>query len=163
MAEPAIGPGDPFCGYGFKKSSLIFVRFVQAGHQRGDSAVTHQCDFLFLFLFHRVKPPFFYKDKAGNRELPVRLCWKQKKFIPGCFNLHELPGEYCEADPYQIPEGSVAGREGPEPFPPVSAVRTGQGRDMVFVKEGLSAEYRTERIPIFTAPCNRNMDGEGDL
>lgn len=34
---------------------------------------------------------------------------------------------------------------------------------MVFVKVGLSAEYRTEGFPIFTAPGNRNMDGEGDL
>ena len=86
-----------------------------------------------------------------------------EKFIPGCFNLHELPGEYCEAAPYQIPERSGAGRDSPEPIPPVSAVRTGQGRDVVFVKVGLSAEYRTEGFPVFTAPCDRNMDREGDL
>ena len=34
---------------------------------------------------------------------------------------------------------------------------------MVFVKEGLSAGYRTEGSPVFAAPGNRNMDGEGDL
>ena len=144
-----------------QKELQLFDRKLVGGRIRIINDVIE--NFLFLFLFHRVKPPFFYKDKAGNRELPVRLCWKQKKFIPGCFNLHELPGEYCEADSYQIPEGSGAGRDSPEPFPPVSAVRTGQGRDMVFVKEGLSAGYRTEGSPVFAAPGNRNMDGEGDL
>ena len=34
---------------------------------------------------------------------------------------------------------------------------------MVFVKVGLPVEYRTEGAPVFTALCNRNMDGEGDL
>ena len=66
MAEPAIRPGDAFGGYGFKKSSLVFVRLVQAGDQRGDSAVTHQRDFLFLFLFHRVNPPFCIRIRRGT-------------------------------------------------------------------------------------------------
>ena len=34
---------------------------------------------------------------------------------------------------------------------------------MVFVKVGLPVEYRTEGAPVFTALCNRNMDGEEDL
>ena len=66
MAYPAIRPGDPFCGHGLKKRSLVFVRLVQASDQWSNRTVTHQGDFLFLFLFHSRNPPFSIKIKEGR-------------------------------------------------------------------------------------------------
>lgn len=132
--EFSIRSLNSFCRDFRVKSGLAWIVFIQACNDGCDHSIAHQCDFVLFFLFHRYLASFFLKDNEKGSACRVRLCWRDKKFIGGCFNLHELSGK---ASGDQNADIGKEERYGEKPLPPMEPVTADDGFQVVFIHTAL--------------------------
>lgn len=81
-------------------------------------------------------------------DVPVRLCWRKKKFIAGSVNLHELPLKNVQAGDGQVFVQAFADRK--QPLLPMLFVLPDDIFDIVFINKEVPVEDRIRGNTIFS-------------